>query len=271
MAITRGLQTIDHREIDDRPPAEERKGGLGFGPAAPTEQSAREKLRKAVVPAFDMLVGYASGGFGRRKREQAIAAWEKPRRIKMAAQEKTEADLRYRAPVVAASFDAPPKPAPGRLQDVPGGEPPQMNQASFPGAWAITSGSDPTPVQNRLNGTSNLDLRETHRTTRDAMLFVGVSSSTTSCTPTRPTASTGWRRERSPTSCESDMAAQTMSGACSVTLPAFGKLLSRSRGACSVRDFSESGRAEAYAVHPTTSARRFAASRTGSRRPSRTC
>jgi hypothetical protein len=170
-AITVGIKAIDDREIDYLPATREKRAGLSFGPTAPTEKTKRERLMATIMPAFDMLVGVASRVFGIRKREAALAEAEAAQVKQEPAQKDEASELRRRANVIATAIERTGKAAPGPLQNVAEGQSAAMEEASFPGAWAIAPGARPDDLSKRLNATTNLDLRAAYQATRDAVLI----------------------------------------------------------------------------------------------------
>ena len=87
------------------------------------------------------------------------------------AQNEAAAELRRRANVIVTAIKRSGKTAPGPLQHVADGQSAAMEEASFPGAWAIAPGARPDDLEKRLNATTNLDLRAAYQATRGAVLI----------------------------------------------------------------------------------------------------
>ncbi|MEE4209638.1 MAG: hypothetical protein V2I43_10260 [Parvularcula sp.] len=168
-ALRVGMKSIEKREIDYQPPKQDRDEGLQFGPAAPKDEARRDKLRSRIMPAFDVLVGFARRIFQVRRREEALAKAEARQKAVAMAQELKAAELRRQANVVAAAMlqadRVPPEPLAGVAFETPG----IMTEECFPGAWAIASDTAPDTLRKRLNATTNLELRTAYQATRDAV------------------------------------------------------------------------------------------------------
>ncbi|MGK7653818.1 hypothetical protein ACSQ76_15795 [Roseovarius sp. B08] len=158
-AMLRGWDAVENREVDYQEKTEEKREGLKFGPNAPVEKNDRASLIDAILPAYDFVLDIAKRAFGRREDE---AARETARR-------KEEAELRRRAAVVAEGLERSQQAVPEALREVANAEAATYSEASFPGAWAISPGADPKKVGERLNATTNLDLRAAYMATRDAV------------------------------------------------------------------------------------------------------
>lgn len=170
-AMNRGMRAIEEREIDYRPAINQKPEKLVFGPKAPVEKSARDKLTQAIMPAYDMLLSFARRVFGLRERETALAAAEAERLARQEAFDIEEAELRRRASVVDAAVRKAGQASPPSLQDVIAGKNAILTEDSFPGAWTITQDHKLDDVKKRLNATTNLALRAAYQATRDAMLL----------------------------------------------------------------------------------------------------
>ncbi|WOI56726.1 hypothetical protein [Palleronia sp. LCG004] len=168
-ALTVGTRAIEERQIDYRPGDRDRREGLTFGPAAPADKKERGKLKDAIRPAFDVLVGFARRVFRLRQREEAHAELEAESERRACKRDHQDAETRRRAGVVAAALRAKQKPVPEPLEAVTAGTPPTMTEASFPDAWSISSGAKPDEIRERLNKTTNLQLRTAWMATRDAV------------------------------------------------------------------------------------------------------
>ena len=158
-AMLRGWDAVENREVDYQEKTEEKREGLKFGPNAPVEKNDRASLIDAIRPAYDFVVDIAKRAFGRRKEEAS----------REAARRKEEAELRRRAAVVAEELERSRQAVPEALREVANAEAAAYSEASFPGAWAISPGADPKKIGERLNATTNLDLRAAYMATRDAV------------------------------------------------------------------------------------------------------
>lgn len=156
-ALECGMSAIEARQIDYRPATEKRREGLEFGPKAPDAEEDRRSLKERIMPAFDLLVGFARRVFGVRQREEA--------------QEATAAELRRRAAVVEATMSQSRQVVPESLAALAAGEPRPLDAEGFPGAWSIPSDADAAALRKRLEVTTNLELRAAYQATRDAMLL----------------------------------------------------------------------------------------------------
>lgn len=161
-AILRGWDAVENREVDYQEKTEEKREGLKFGPNAPAKNNDRASLIDAIRPAYDFVVDIARRAFGRRKEEAS----------REAARRKEEAELRRRAAVIAEELERTRQAVPVALREVANAEATAYSEDSFPGAWAISPGADPQKVGERLNATTNLDLRAAYMATRDAVRLV---------------------------------------------------------------------------------------------------
>jgi len=95
--LARGMDAVEAREVDYRPAGEEKPEDLVFGPNAPAEKTRRDKLKEAILPAFDMVLGFARRVFRLREREAALAAAEADRQAREKALAEAEAARAVRA------------------------------------------------------------------------------------------------------------------------------------------------------------------------------
>ena len=158
-AMLRGWDAVENREGDYQEKTKEEREGLKFGPNAPKERCDRASLIDAIRPAYDFVVDIAKRAFGRRKEEDA----------REATRRKEEAELRRRAAVVAEELERSQQAVPEALREFANAEAATYSESSFPEAWAISPGADPKEIGERLNATTNLDLRAAYMATRDAV------------------------------------------------------------------------------------------------------
>jgi len=124
------------------------------------------------MPAYDLLVGFARRIFRVREREEALAAKEAEQQSLAEAQEKEAADLRRRAAVVASSMKKAGRAVPDRLEALAEDRDIPLDEDGFPGAWAIPLDTEPQALRERLESTTNLELRAAFQETRDAVRLI---------------------------------------------------------------------------------------------------
>ena len=154
-ALDLGSRAVAYRELDYRQASEEREEGLKFGPQAPKSKKKRERLMKAVRPAYDFVVNLAKKAFNLRRREAQAA--------------KAEAQNRKAAMSIAEERERAEQVVPMTLTQIVNGEALPLDRDAFPGALFLARGSDPVALQNELDEMPNVSVRRTWVATWQSM------------------------------------------------------------------------------------------------------
>lgn len=163
VALDRGMEAVEARELDYVPATKKREEGLRFGPNAPEKETARDKLKAAVMPAYNAVIGFAKRIFRMRQKEEELErkAAEMARRARLVADEKKrmgEAVSTSLRDVVRAAQDGA---APRGI----------YTPTSFPGTWQIQRGESTETIDRTLRETTNAQLSRGIAATQDAYLL----------------------------------------------------------------------------------------------------
>jgi hypothetical protein len=154
-ALNLGSRAVAYRELDYRQASEEREEGVEFGPGAPRSKKKRERLMRAVRPAYDFVVDLAKKAFNFRRREAQAA--------------KAEAQNRKAARSIAEERERTGQVVPSILTQIVDGEALPLDRDAFPGALFIARGSDAVSLQKQLDEMPNVSVRRTWVATWQSM------------------------------------------------------------------------------------------------------
>ena len=175
-AIKTGCEAIEARAIDYREANDDKPEGLTYGPNKPPRKADRTALADRIRPAFDFLVEVARRAWELRAKKEAVDAQKEAQDAREAQQRQRDeeqeagaAELRRRAAVLRAEQDAAGRAAPRTVVDLAQGRALALDEAAFPGAWAIAPGADQRAIREELDGLTNVALRDRWMATRDAV------------------------------------------------------------------------------------------------------
>ena len=178
-AIKTGCEAIEARAIDYREANDDKPDGLTYGPNKPSEKADRTAQADRIRPAFDLLIEVARRAWELRAKKGAVDAQEAQdareaqQRQRDKEQEAEAAELRRRAAVLGAEQDAAGRVAPRTVVDLAQGGALPLDEAAFPGAWAIAPVADQRAIREELDGLTNVALRDRWMATRDAVRLSG--------------------------------------------------------------------------------------------------
>lgn len=181
-AIVEGMAAVDERVLDYAEATPEKPHGLVYGPKAPKDKKQRKRLRDRLRPAYDVLLSYARRVFNIRKAEERLARLEGKAHERAEALEAQRAEFeehrqreevkqRAKANVLAEAYEKIWNRAPAAIRMIldPGSV--EVDEKSFPDAWAVPHDAEPKWVRASLDRRTNLDLRALASANRDAVLL----------------------------------------------------------------------------------------------------
>jgi hypothetical protein len=183
-AIETGVAAVLEEKVVYKPPTHKKAEGLKFGPNASSDTEERDKLAKRILPAFDMIVGFArkmaavndkmvaAETMQDRAERQQDAANDREDELDQAA-----ANLNWKtrivAKVVASMKSWVPKPVSFVVDALERGEDPVREKTAdaFPDAWSIPEKPDLKALQLTIDRMPNAKLAGCFSATQDAYLL----------------------------------------------------------------------------------------------------
>lgn len=157
-AIVEGMAAVDARVLDYAEATPEKPHGLIFGPKAPKDKKQRKRLSDRLRPAYDVLLSNARRVFNIRKAEEVLArhtaqAVERAEKLEVDRAEFEElrqresATQRAKASLLAQAYEKMRNRAPAAIRMIfdPGSV--EVDEKSFPGAWAVPHDAEPKWVR----------------------------------------------------------------------------------------------------------------------------
>lgn len=183
-ALETGVAAVLEEKVVYKPPTHKKVEGLNFGPNAPSNTEERNKLAKRILPAFDMIVGFARKMAAVNKKMVAAKAMQDRAEREQDATNDREDELdqaaanlnwktRTVAKVVKSMKSWVPKPVSFVVDALERGEDPVREKTAdaFPDAWSIPKKSDLKALKNKLDGMPNARLTACFSATQDAYLL----------------------------------------------------------------------------------------------------